>query len=48
MAVSFEQALKIAKEKYPHRINHHEEYKITMFLKTPIALNTLVETSARL
>lgn len=27
MAVSFDEALKIAQEKYPHRINHYEEYE---------------------
>ena len=27
MVVSFDKALKIAQEKYPHRINHYEEYK---------------------
>lgn len=26
MAVSFEQALEIAKAKYPHQINYYEEY----------------------
>ena len=26
MVVSFDKALKIAQEKYPHRINHYEEY----------------------
>lgn len=27
MTVSFDEALKIAQEKYPHRINHYEEYE---------------------
>lgn len=27
MAVTFQEALKIAQEKYPHKINHFEEYK---------------------
>ncbi len=27
MAVTFQEALKIAQEKYPHKINHYEEYK---------------------
>ena len=27
MTVSFEEALKIAKERYPHKINHYEEYE---------------------
>lgn len=27
MEISFEGAYKIAKEKYPHEINHYEEYK---------------------
>jgi hypothetical protein len=27
MSVSFEEALKIAQEKYPHPINHFEEYE---------------------
>ena len=27
MTTSFREALKIAKNKYPHRINHYEEYE---------------------
>ena len=27
MAVSFEEAFEIAQEKYPHKINHYEEYE---------------------
>lgn len=27
MATTFSEALKIAKDKYPHEINHYEEYK---------------------
>jgi hypothetical protein len=27
MAMTFKQALEIAKAKYPHEINHYEEYK---------------------
>lgn len=48
MTIPFEEALKIAKDKYPHRINYYEEYENTMFLKTIIALNMMVETSVQL
>lgn len=27
MTLSFQEALKVAEEKYPHKINHYEEYE---------------------